>query len=82
MATVDRPRVLPWRRGAAVGGPPELLPVVNAFRRRHPKSDFGVIVRAYEVAERAHQDVIRQSGEPYISHPLAVAQILADLGLD
>jgi GTP pyrophosphokinase len=47
----------------------------------HPKADLSVIERAYSVAERAHADQKRQSGEPYITHPVAVAQILADLGI-
>ena len=37
--------------------------------------------RAYSTAEHLHRGVLRKSGEPYITHPLAVAQILADLGL-
>jgi GTP diphosphokinase / guanosine-3',5'-bis(diphosphate) 3'-diphosphatase len=41
-----------------------------------------MIVRAYEAAARAHQGQLRNSGEAYISHPLAVATILAGLGLD
>jgi GTP pyrophosphokinase len=47
----------------------------------HPKADLSVIERAYSVAERAHADQKRQSGEPYLTHPVAVAQILADLGI-
>jgi GTP pyrophosphokinase len=38
--------------------------------------------RAYDVAERMHRGQVRKSGEPYITHPLAVAQILAELGMD
>ena len=38
--------------------------------------------RAYEVAEKAHDGQFRKSGDPYITHPLAVATILADLGMD
>ncbi|HLY82927.1 MAG TPA: bifunctional (p)ppGpp synthetase/guanosine-3',5'-bis(diphosphate) 3'-pyrophosphohydrolase, partial [Acidimicrobiales bacterium] len=52
------------------------------YRERHPKSDTGMIARAYDVAERAHEGQLRKSGEPYISHPLAVAAILAGLSLD
>ncbi len=51
------------------------------MRTHHPKGDLSIIERAYSVAERAHTGQTRQSGEPYITHPLAVAQILADLGL-
>jgi len=55
--------------------------LVRTVRTHHPKSDASILERAYTVAERAHADQKRQSGEPYITHPVAVAQILADLGL-
>jgi GTP pyrophosphokinase len=55
--------------------------LVKTVRMHHPKADLSVIERAYSVAERAHADQKRQSGEPYITHPVAVAQILADLGI-
>jgi GTP pyrophosphokinase len=55
--------------------------LVRTVRTHHPKGDIAIIERAYGVAERAHDGQKRQSGEPYITHPLAVAQILADLGL-
>ena len=51
------------------------------MRAHHPKTDLGVIERAYTAAERAHAGQLRMSGEPYITHPVAVAQILADLGI-
>ncbi|MDF2575266.1 MAG: bifunctional (p)ppGpp synthetase/guanosine-3,5-bis(diphosphate) 3-pyrophosphohydrolase [Agromyces sp.] len=47
----------------------------------HPKADLALVERAYTVAERAHEGQKRKSGEPYITHPVAVAQILADLGI-
>ena len=40
------------------------------------------VVRAYDFAEEAHEGQTRKSGEPYINHPLAVAQILADMRVD
>jgi GTP pyrophosphokinase len=46
------------------------------------EEERGVLSRAYALAERAHQGQSRLSGEPYVSHPVAVAGILADLGLD
>lgn len=52
-----------------------------AVRANHPKADLSVIERAYAVAERAHQGQVRRSGDPYITHPVAVATILADLGM-
>jgi guanosine-3',5'-bis(diphosphate) 3'-pyrophosphohydrolase len=71
------------RIGAARGGtPPVLEPILNAVRKRHPKADTRLVQRAYEIAEQAHRGQLRRSGDPYITHPLAVAQILADLGMD
>ncbi len=78
VATVER--VLPWRRQVQTAD--ALTPLLTAFRSRHPKGDSVLIVRAYEVADRAHDGQLRASGEAYISHPLAVATVLARLGLD
>jgi GTP diphosphokinase / guanosine-3',5'-bis(diphosphate) 3'-diphosphatase len=78
VATVER--VLPWRRQVQTAD--ALRPLLNAFRTRHPRDETAMIVRAYEAAARAHQGQLRNSGEAYISHPLAVATILAGLGLD
>jgi GTP pyrophosphokinase len=50
-------------------------------RLHHPKADVALIERAYAAADLAHKGQMRKSGEPYITHPLAVAQILADLGI-
>jgi GTP pyrophosphokinase len=61
--------------------PPELEPIIRSVRATHPKVDVKVIERAYEVAEARHRGQLRRSGEPYITHPLAVTQILADLGM-
>ncbi|RWZ61414.1 bifunctional (p)ppGpp synthetase/guanosine-3',5'-bis(diphosphate) 3'-pyrophosphohydrolase [Labedella populi] len=55
--------------------------LVRTVRMHEPKADVSIIERAYAVAERAHRGQKRQSGEPYITHPVAVAQILADLGI-
>ncbi len=78
VATVER--VLPWRRQVQTAD--ALRPLLDAFRTRHPRDETAMIVRAYEAAARAHQGQLRNSGEAYISHPLAVATILAGLGLD
>ncbi len=77
--TVDR--VLPWRRPTSIDIDP-VAPVVRAYRDRHPKADAARVQRAYRLAEKAHAGQLRKSGEPYIVHPLAVALIVADLGLD
>ncbi|GAA5151538.1 GTP pyrophosphokinase [Microbacterium pseudoresistens] len=55
--------------------------LVRTVRQNHPKGDLAIIERAYRVAAEKHEGQKRQSGEPYITHPLAVAQILAELGL-
>ena len=55
--------------------------LIRTVRAHHPKGDLSILERAYAAAEKAHEGQKRQSGEPYITHPLAVAQILADLGL-
>ncbi|HET7488214.1 MAG TPA: bifunctional (p)ppGpp synthetase/guanosine-3',5'-bis(diphosphate) 3'-pyrophosphohydrolase [Acidimicrobiales bacterium] len=81
MATSERARVLPWRRHPSAE-PDLLAPLVGAYRLRHPKADLSVIHRAYDAAEKAHVDQVRQSGEAYIHHPVAVATIVAELGLD
>ncbi len=80
MPTVDR--VLPWRRTGPVAGGDELSEVLGPFRARHPKAPTTLVRRAYEVAADAHAGQVRVSGDPYIRHPVAVAAILADLGLD
>ena len=55
--------------------------LIRTVRLHHPKADLSLIERAYAVAERAHTGQKRRSGEPYITHPVAVAQIIADLGI-
>src|ERR687897_18399 len=55
--------------------------LMRTVRMHHPKADLSLVERAYSVAERAHEGQKRKSGEPYITHPVAVAQILADLGI-
>lgn len=55
--------------------------LLRTVRANHPKAELGTIERAYVVADRAHAGQKRRSGEPYITHPVAVSQILADLGI-
>ena len=64
------------------GTPPVLEPLVRTIRTSHPKADTRLVVRAYEVAEQMHGEQRRRSGDPYITHPLAVTTILAELGMD
>ena len=60
---------------------PVLEPLLHIVRTTHPKADLDVIERAYLTAERLHVDQRRKSGDPYITHPLAVTTILAELGM-
>ncbi|WP_375400277.1 RelA/SpoT family protein [uncultured Amnibacterium sp.] len=55
--------------------------LIRTVRTHHPKADLSVIERAHIAADIAHTGQVRRSGEPYITHPLAVSQILADLGI-
>src|SRR6476620_7630774 len=57
-------------------------PLLERYLVRRPGADTALIERAYVVARDAHRDQMRRSGDPYIAHPLGVAMILADLGLD
>jgi guanosine-3',5'-bis(diphosphate) 3'-pyrophosphohydrolase len=70
------PRI--FSRAQPTGAVDRLLKTV---RTHHPKADVALIERAYAAAEKAHTGQKRKSGEPYITHPVAVAQILADLGI-
>lgn len=58
-----------------------LQPIVRACRAHHPDADLSILEHAYRRAVWQHRNQRRRSGEPYIIHPLAVAQILADLGM-
>jgi len=60
---------------------PVLEPLFRTVRRTHPKADLKIVERAYARAELQHRGQLRRSGDPYITHPLAVATILAELGM-
>ena len=79
MPTVDR--VLPWRRHV-INDAAEIAPLLAVYRERHPKAPTTLITDAYTVAVAAHDGQVRRSGEPYVLHPVAVATIVASLGLD
>ncbi|WP_233358815.1 RelA/SpoT family protein [Thermomonospora amylolytica] len=79
--------MLPWggpgpqaARRAAVRS--ALAPLLAAHRAAFPAGDPRELCRAYDVAERMHRGQLRKSGAPYVTHPLAVAMILAGLGMD
>ena len=63
---------------------PEVLfeELIKKIKVYHPSDDFSLVERAYQIANDAHKDQKRKSGEPYIIHPLCVAIILAELELD
>lgn len=74
-------RVLPWRRQNTTIAE-ELSPLLTAYKARNPKGSVSQINAAYEMARSAHASQNRSSGELYINHPIAVARIVADIGLD
>jgi GTP diphosphokinase / guanosine-3',5'-bis(diphosphate) 3'-diphosphatase len=61
---------------------PVLEPLLAIHRAAHPKVDARLLQRGYDLAEECHRGQLRKSGDPYITHPLAVATILAELGMD
>jgi guanosine-3',5'-bis(diphosphate) 3'-pyrophosphohydrolase len=61
---------------------PGLAALLKEVRANRPKADTKAIEQAYEMAEEAHAGQVRKSGDPFITHPLGVASILARLGLD
>ena len=69
--------------GCEIGYDPlnPLEPIMEACRAHHPGEDLTILERAYRRAVIQHAPDRRKSGEPYIIHPLAVSQILADLGM-
>ncbi|WP_394163464.1 RelA/SpoT family protein [Galactobacter valiniphilus] len=68
-------------RSSQSSAPPILEPLLRTVRANSPREDLDLITRAYTVAERLHDGVKRKSGDPYITHPVAVATILAEMGM-
>jgi GTP pyrophosphokinase len=60
----------------------EFEDVCEAFLAHHPEGDTDLLKRAYEVARDAHKGQVRKTGDPYITHPVMVALLLAEYGLD
>jgi GTP pyrophosphokinase len=56
--------------------------VIDAFTAHYPDGDIDLLKRAHDTAARAHEGQVRKTGDPYISHPVAVAHMLAQYGLD
>src|SRR5215211_5401958 len=90
-AAVRTPEAVPPARGmrarlARMGsrtqtGNPVLEPLFRTVRANHPKADLALLERAYLTAEKHHGNQMRKSGDRYITHPLAVTTILADIGM-
>ena len=59
-----------------------LKPIITGLQEHHPHANLPEVERAYQVAKTAHTGQLRKSGEEYITHPVAVTQILVELGLD
>jgi GTP pyrophosphokinase len=75
------PRINTRRGSARQSMHPELEPLLRTVKQFHPKVDVKILEAAYERAAYLHRDQVRRSGDPYITHPLAVATILAELGM-
>ncbi len=73
---------LPSLQAARVSSGDLLAGLLRVLARTRPDADTRLIKNAYEVAEHCHQGQIRISGHPYITHPVAVAAILAETGAD
>ena len=75
MVSVER--VLPWRR-VETARAPEVGPLVAPFKGRQAKAEAALVTRAYGLAASKHAGQLRRSGEAYLSHPVAVARIVAE----
>ena len=69
--------MLPWQ---STEDP--IAPILRMHRQIHPTADVALLRRAYAMAEQMHRGQMRKSGEAFISHPIEVTEILADLGMD
>lgn len=76
-----RSRLARFGQGRTPSQSPVIEPLLQAVRTNHPKADLSLLERAYATAENAHRGQLRKSGDPYITHPVAVATILAELGM-
>ena len=84
-ATAEHQRTKMRQRIARLGSnrpqTPALDPLFRIIRDNHPKADLGLVERAYRKAEQLHTGQTRKSGDAFITHPLAVTTILAELGM-
>lgn len=84
---IERPRLARWAdkvsgRFLDPDSAVAVEPLIAVHRRFFPKADIDALRRGYEVAAFAHREQKRKSGAPYVTHPLAVALLLAELGMD
>jgi len=70
----------PWAAEVLAADP--IASMREVLRATRPDADVELLLRAYDVAARCHQGQFRRSGDPYITHPVSVATILAGLGAD
>jgi len=87
VAATDQPRMRMRQVLARIGAQrnqpaPVLDPLIRIVSTHRPKADVALIERAYRTAEHYHTGQLRKSGDAYITHPLAVATILAELGMN
>lgn len=83
MAEIDGEQYAARKLGCEISADPlnPLEPIKQVCKAHHPGEDLSILDRAYQRAVIQHSVQRRKSGEPYIIHPLAVSQILADLGM-
>jgi GTP pyrophosphokinase len=74
--------ILNWSPTGREEPPAELRPLLRTHKAKHPRADARMLCKAYRVADRLHAGQMRRSGDKYITHPLAVGQILGELGMD
>src|SRR5690625_7606621 len=83
--TSSAPRTVMARLGsfgrAPTTGHAALEPLYQAVHATHPRMDLTQVDRAYQDAREAHEVQMRRSSDPYITHPVSVATILAELGM-
>jgi guanosine-3',5'-bis(diphosphate) 3'-pyrophosphohydrolase len=70
-------QLLPWSTDTDA-----VSTLIRTHKSIHADADTGIVRHAYETAERMHRGQMRKSGEPFITHPVAVAEILSNLGMD
>ncbi|HVB00478.1 MAG TPA: HD domain-containing protein, partial [Acidimicrobiales bacterium] len=68
--------------GSVVSGKIDISGLIEAVAVYHPDSDHEIVTRAVALAEQAHKGQTRLTGDPYVAHSIAVAEIVAELGLD